>query len=87
MRGYQKKVIYLKNTGSRSFEEAYFVLKDNDSGAPRRSEASMIDEANLIIEENFGKGRRGFFYLKMWYLLSFFVGFCLSFLMFVIFFR
>ena len=25
MRGYQKRVIYLKNTGSRNFEEAYFV--------------------------------------------------------------
>jgi hypothetical protein len=50
MRGYQKKVIHLKNPGSAMFEEAFFVLKDEDDSY---SEAdSVIREANRIIEEN-----------------------------------
>ena len=54
MRGYQKKVVYLKNIDSSMFEEAYFVIK------PELSEISMdknkeslnlVKEANRIIEE------------------------------------
>ena len=51
MRGYQKKVIYLKNMESDLFEEAYFVIKDgtgNDTGSTER----LVDEANRIIKEN-----------------------------------
>ncbi len=84
MRGYQKRVIYLKNTGSRNFEEAYFVMRDQNS-EKNISTCAMIDEANLIIEENFGKRKRGALYSKRWYLLSFLSGFCLSFLLAVIF--
>jgi len=73
MRGYQKKVIYLKNTGSRHFEEAYFILReDSEKGA--FTNADMIDEANRIIKENFEKERRGFFSSKKWYIVAFFVG-------------
>ena len=73
MRGYQKKVIYLKNTGSRHFEEAYFVLRgDADNNNPTGAE--MIDEANRIIKENFEKERRGFISSKKWYVVAFFVG-------------
>ncbi len=82
MRGYQKRVIYLKNTGNKNFEEAYFVLRDADRKCA--SSASMIDEAKHIIEESFGKRRCGFFYTKKWYLISFLLGFSLSFLMWVI---
>ena len=73
MRGYQKRVIYLKNTGSRHFEEAYFILRERDDRCTL-SGADMIDEANRIIRENFVKERRGFISSKKWYVVAFFVG-------------
>lgn len=73
MRGYQKKVIYVKNTGSRHFEEAYFVLRPDSEGASA-SPDSMILEANRIINENFKKRREGFFYSKKWHILAFLLG-------------
>ena len=51
MRGYQKRVIHLKNTGSDLFEEAYFILKEND-GKDVRPTYLMVDEARKIIKEN-----------------------------------
>ena len=57
MRGYQKRVIFLKNTGSALFEEAYFVMRREEK-TERRSEADMVAEADRIIEENFGKKKR-----------------------------
>lgn len=57
MRGYQKRVIYLKNTGSRNFEEAYFIVRADADGG-ERSPRLMIEEANRIVEENFGDRRR-----------------------------
>ena len=55
MRGYQKRVVYLKNTGSRLFEEAYFVIK-SDNRDKRKKEITddedFIEEVNRIIEEN-----------------------------------
>ena len=53
MRGYQKKVIYLKDTGSDFFDEAYFIVS-------RECEITGIDkgdmglEASRIIEESLG---------------------------------
>ena len=57
MRGCQRKVIYLKNTGSPIFEEAYFFLR-KDGGACEEFEGYMVGEATRIIE-NFvsAKGR------------------------------
>ncbi len=73
MRGYQKRVIYLKNTGSRHFEEAYFILReDADKKTPSGTE--MIEEANRIIKENFHKERCGFVSSKKWYILAFLIG-------------
>lgn len=73
MRGYQKKVIYVKNTGSRHFEEAYFVMRpDSDTDVP--SSESMVREANRIIKENFESRRGGFLRSKGWHLLTFFMG-------------
>ena len=57
MRGYQKRVIYIKNTGSDCFEEAYFVIK-GDTGRAVGSHEKMVDEANRIIRENFEKKRK-----------------------------
>ena len=52
VRGCQKKIIYLKNSGSDIFEEAYFVIKSNIR-YEEISECDMIEEANRIIEESF----------------------------------
>ena len=56
MRGYQRRVIFLKNTGSALFEEAYFVMR-SDEMAEGKSEMDMVAEASRIIDENFGKTR------------------------------
>ena len=72
MRGYQKRVIYLKNTGSRDFEEAYFIVRE-DGAADGRSSLHMIEEANRIFDENFGEGHGRLFFLR-WYIFAFFVG-------------
>lgn len=61
VRGYQKRVIFLKNTGSKLFEEAYFVLSD-DAASSGVGRESMIEEANRILADSSlisGGGRRG----------------------------
>ncbi len=60
MRGYQKKVVYLKNTGSAVFEEAYFVIKGK-ADEKSKSSVALVEEANRIIDENvnFGLKKRG----------------------------
>lgn len=73
MRGYQKKVIYVKNTGSSQFEEAYFVIR-TDNRSESSSADKMVEEANRIIKENFGGGKKGFLYSKRWHILAFFLG-------------
>lgn len=63
VRGYQKRVIFLKKTGSEIFDEAYFILSDSGERASC-SECDMIAEANRIIDENLcfaETGRIGFF--------------------------
>ena len=45
MRGYQKKVIFLKDTGSHLFDEAYFVVS-------RKGEAAHIEQSDMIFEAN-----------------------------------
>ena len=55
VRGCQRKVIFLKNTESKIFSEAYFIVDDK---APDVCEADMIREANRIIEENLACGAR-----------------------------
>lgn len=54
VRGYQKRVVFMKNTGSEFFDEAYFVVCDDKMGG---SEADMISEANRIIDEAGGSIR------------------------------
>ena len=57
MRGYQRRVIFLKNTGSALFEEAYFVMRSEEM-TEGKTEADMVSEAGRIIEENFGKRKK-----------------------------
>ncbi len=52
MRGSEKKIIYVRDTGSKLFEEAYFVLRRGVSdGADGTDEADMVREASRIVEE------------------------------------
>ena len=51
MRGCQKSVIYLKNTGSELFDEAYFVVS-REGESLGVGESDMIYEANRIIDES-----------------------------------
>ena len=71
MRGYQKRIIYIKNVGSEIFEEAYFVVKDGCEGI--KTHEKMVDEANRIINENVGKKKR-FINFSPTVLLSFLLG-------------
>lgn len=50
LKGCQRKIIVMKNTGSPMFDEAYFVLSENALRA-HASERDMISEANRIIRE------------------------------------
>ena len=74
VKGYQKRVVFMKNTGSEFFDEAYFVVADAHAEGDG---ADMINEANRIIDEaaGFGKKRRGggLFPLAISFLLGSFV--------------
>lgn len=61
VRGCQRKAIFLKNTGSDLFSEAYFIV-DEKKSCHNLKEGDMIKEANRIIDENLartGANRRG----------------------------
>ena len=45
MKGCQKRVIFLKNTGSEIFDEAYFIIS-------RECEREKVGEDSLILEAN-----------------------------------
>ncbi len=49
MRGYQKRVVFLKNTGSDVFEEAYFILRED---TPKSGADDIVFEAQRIVKEN-----------------------------------
>ena len=54
VKGYQRKMICVKQTGSEWFEEAYFLLRQ-DTEEPLYDEECLIREANRIVSEQ----RRG----------------------------
>ena len=83
MRGYQKRVIFVKNTGSRHIEEAYFVMRSDVSGAEASRELT-VEEADRIIKESFGDRGKGYLYKKRWHILSFLVGCAMTFAVCVI---
>lgn len=50
VRGCQKKTVHIRDTGSRYYEEAFFILRpDVPAGC---SSADMIEEATRIAEES-----------------------------------
>jgi len=52
MKGCQKRIILIKNTGSNIFDEAYFILKDNAVRSSAVTENDMVGEASRIVLEN-----------------------------------
>ena len=50
VRGCQKKIVYLKNTGSEVFDEAYFVISEK-APVDNITECDMVEEANRILDE------------------------------------
>ena len=58
MRGYQRKVIHIKNTGSYLFDEAYLVLS-RDGEDLGLGEDDMVTEANRIINDKSYRGIKG----------------------------
>ena len=55
VKGCQKKTIHIKDTGSKYYEEAYFVLKPGVSEA-KISSRDMISEAVRIAGESLDQG-------------------------------
>lgn len=51
IKGCKKNVVYVRNTESDVFEEAYFILSD-DFESKQPSEPDMVAEANRIIAES-----------------------------------
>ena len=47
-KGYKRKVVVVRDTGSALFESAYFVIRENADGHSMRD---MIKEASRIIKE------------------------------------
>jgi hypothetical protein len=80
VKGYQKKVILIKNVGSEVFEEAFFIVNSEEK-TQKISHATMVAEAKRIIEENFGITKRRFKFLKFKTSLAFLLGFVLSLIM------
>lgn len=82
VKGYQKRVVFMKNTGSEFFDEAYFVVCDSPK---TKSEADMISEANRIIDEARGiTAPRGGCNRTVYNMLSFAAGSLLTAISFVI---
>ena len=53
MRGSEKMIIYVKDTGSRIFEEAYFVIRRGiDEEDSRPSENDMVREATRLVTQS-----------------------------------
>lgn len=69
IKGCKKKIIYLKNTDSDIFDEAYFVLR-RDTDSEYYEDTDMVEEARRIIEGVSGvrrneKKRRGAWFFSL----------------------
>ena len=52
--GCKKNVVYIRNTGSKVFDEAYFVVSDSDDMPPVKGN-DMVTEAKKLITELVGE--------------------------------
>lgn len=77
IKGCHKNIVFLKDTGSKLFDEAYFILKPDAIG---KEEGDIILEANKIVNricpENFNeKEKRGRFGKAVAFILGALLGF------------
>ena len=81
MKGCQRKVIFLKDTGSELFDEAYFVIS-RESEKENISDEGMIAAANRIVSDSIeiekDKRRLRRFKLALQIGVPFLLGFILS---------
>ncbi len=56
IKGAQKRIVVVKNTDSRLFSEAHFILKD---GLQKPSDKDVISEAKRIIAECVSENEKG----------------------------
>lgn len=82
MRGCQKRVVFLKNTGSPVFEEAYFIVRDRETGIDAKKD--IVSEASRIVDEMLGK-RKGGTRERLIYVATFMLGAALGCVLTVIF--
>ena len=77
MKGCQKKVIFIKNTESRIFDEAYFIIS-REREKSYLSEENLVSEANRIIERSLSecesKAEKGRFRAILDFGVPFFIG-------------
>ena len=79
LKGCQKKIVFLKDTGSDFFEEAYFVLKCEVNDSLIHSK-DIINEATMVINNYSNEGSSSkSSSKKISRVLWFFIGFVLSF--------
>ncbi|MGM9665971.1 MAG: hypothetical protein ACI3XX_05485 [Eubacteriales bacterium] len=53
IKGCQKRIIFVKDTGSDYFEEAYFIMK-SDKDLPFAEETDIVKEAENIVNSSMG---------------------------------
>ena len=89
LKGCQKKIIQIKETGSKYFEEAYFVIKDESLRA-EINECNIVKDATAIVNEYINettkekphkRRTRGFVFFS----IGFFIGIAISLSTFFIF--
>ncbi len=56
--GCRKSIFYVKDTGSRVFSEAYFILRDGTAEAVTPRSCDLAAEAERIIKERENTGRK-----------------------------
>ncbi len=49
VKGCQRRIVVLKDTGSDLFEEAYFILKEDLPESAAKISPDMVEEANRIL--------------------------------------
>ena len=77
VRTYHKRAIYIKDTGSSVFKEAYFILNDTQIGADIKEE-DIVSEANRIVEEEVKRIKKNPFFGRYKGRISFALGFFLA---------
>ena len=77
VRAYHKRAIYIKDTGSSVFKEAYFILNDIQ-GRSDISEDDIISEANRIVEQEVKRIRKDPIFGTKRERINFALGFFLS---------